>query len=172
MPSAASPQRPLMSSALSSLRAGFATLRGHNSIELPVYWLGIREVLARTWFLGFISFGGPPVHFQIFRQRFVEGTAKEPAWIDEQTWLELFAINQALPVRHPMTCLWCSDGCRARVRQRCSSAWLSSELDCWLPSWRSSHGACLGRSACLHWPSASSGSRTSCPRLSTPCYLA
>lgn len=45
------------------------------------------------WDLGFTSFGGPPVHFQIYHKRFVDGYK----WIDEQTYQELFAICQALP---------------------------------------------------------------------------
>ncbi|EFI28502.1 chromate transporter [Coprinopsis cinerea okayama7 len=54
------------------------------------------DVLCRTFDLGFIGFGGPPVHFQIFHRRFVEGMGKTP-WIDEQTYQEIFAICQALP---------------------------------------------------------------------------
>lgn len=42
------------------------------------------DVFSRTWDLGFTAFGGPPVHFQIFHHRFVEGTGGTP-WIDEQT---------------------------------------------------------------------------------------
>ncbi|KAJ7510154.1 chromate transporter-domain-containing protein [Mycena galericulata] len=56
----------------------------------------LRDVFLRTWDLGFISFGGPPVHFQIFHRRFVDGQGDAP-WIDEQTYQELFAICQALP---------------------------------------------------------------------------
>lgn len=42
------------------------------------------DVFLRTWDLGFTAFGGPPVHFGIFHQRFVEGkTGKR--WVDEQT---------------------------------------------------------------------------------------
>ncbi|KAJ2916420.1 hypothetical protein MD484_g4011, partial [Candolleomyces efflorescens] len=60
--------------------------------------LGARlwDVFSRTYDLGFIGFGGPPVHFQIFHRRFVDGMGKTP-WIDEQTYQELFAISQALP---------------------------------------------------------------------------
>ncbi|PPQ77389.1 hypothetical protein CVT25_010971 [Psilocybe cyanescens] len=54
------------------------------------------DVFLRTWDLGFTAFGGPPVHFQIFHRRFVDGMGKTP-WIDEQTYQELFAISQALP---------------------------------------------------------------------------
>ena len=48
--------------------------------------LGARlwDVFRRTYDLGFTSFGGPPVHFQIFHSRFVDGLGKVP-WIDEQT---------------------------------------------------------------------------------------
>ncbi|KAJ3518081.1 hypothetical protein NLJ89_g91 [Agrocybe chaxingu] len=54
------------------------------------------DVFLRTFDLGFTAFGGPPVHFQIFHRRFVDGIGKTP-WIDEQTYQELFAISQALP---------------------------------------------------------------------------
>ncbi|XP_006460321.1 hypothetical protein AGABI2DRAFT_67007 [Agaricus bisporus var. bisporus H97] len=54
------------------------------------------DVLARTYDLGFTAFGGPPVHFQIFHRRFVDGMGKTP-WIDEQTYQELFALAQVLP---------------------------------------------------------------------------
>lgn len=54
------------------------------------------DVFLRTWDLGFTSFGGPPVHFQILHRRFVNGLGKTP-WIDEQTYQELFAVAQAFP---------------------------------------------------------------------------
>ncbi|PWW76196.1 hypothetical protein C7212DRAFT_363442, partial [Tuber magnatum] len=61
--------------------------------------LGLRlwEVVANYWDLGFTSFGGPPVHFQIMRKRFVDGEGGRIPWIDDQTYQELFAICQALP---------------------------------------------------------------------------
>jgi len=47
------------------------------------------DVFLRTWDLGFTGFGGPPVHFRIIHQRFVEGMGlrggKKAPWIDEQT---------------------------------------------------------------------------------------
>ena len=48
--------------------------------------LGARlwDVFVRTYDLGFTCFGGPPVHFQIFHRKFVDGLGKTP-WIDEQT---------------------------------------------------------------------------------------
>ncbi|KAF8601288.1 chromate transporter [Ceratobasidium sp. AG-I] len=54
------------------------------------------DFFLRTFDLGFTAFGGPPVHFQILHQRFVEGNGKTP-WIDEQTYQELFSVCQALP---------------------------------------------------------------------------
>lgn len=43
------------------------------------------DVFVRTWDLGFIAFGGPPVHFQILHRRFVEGNGGKEKWVDEQT---------------------------------------------------------------------------------------
>lgn len=43
------------------------------------------DVFLRTWDLGFTSFGGPPVHFQILHSRFVEGKGNKEKWVDEQT---------------------------------------------------------------------------------------
>lgn len=57
----------------------------------------LADVFLRTWDLGFTAFGGPPVHFQILHQRFVESRGAYAAWIDEQTYRELFALAQALP---------------------------------------------------------------------------
>jgi hypothetical protein len=43
------------------------------------------DVFLRTWDLGFTAFGGPPVHFQILHQRFVDGKGGKEKWVDEQT---------------------------------------------------------------------------------------
>jgi hypothetical protein len=45
----------------------------------------LRDVILRTWDLGFIAFGGPPVHFGILHKRFVEGSGGGETWVDEQT---------------------------------------------------------------------------------------
>ncbi len=45
----------------------------------------ILDVFLRTWDLGFTAFGGPPVHFKIFHNRFVLGSGGKAPWIDEQT---------------------------------------------------------------------------------------
>ncbi|KAE8164845.1 chromate transporter-domain-containing protein [Aspergillus tamarii] len=55
------------------------------------------DVFLRTWDLGFTSFGGPPVHFRILHERFVQGKGGKEKWVDEQTYQELFAICQGLP---------------------------------------------------------------------------
>lgn len=52
----------------------------------------LADVFVRTWDLGFTAFGGPPVHFQIMHQRFVEGRGGKQKWVDEQTvtWIVFF----------------------------------------------------------------------------------
>ncbi|KAK2001538.1 hypothetical protein LX36DRAFT_570034 [Colletotrichum falcatum] len=50
------------------------------------------DVLRYNWHLGVTAFGGPPVHFSIFHDRFV----KRLRWIDEDMFQELFSISQAL----------------------------------------------------------------------------
>lgn len=51
--------------------------------EVPAPRATLWNVISRTYDLGFTAFGGPPVHFQIFHQRFVHGD--KPQWVDEQT---------------------------------------------------------------------------------------
>lgn len=53
----------------------------------------LAAVTRRYFDLGFTSFGGPGVHVVILRQRFVE----KLKWIDERTFLDLFALGNALP---------------------------------------------------------------------------
>ncbi|KAK2027839.1 chromate transporter [Colletotrichum zoysiae] len=50
------------------------------------------DVFRYNWHLGVTAFGGPPVHFKIFHDRFV----KQLRWIDEDMFQELFSISQAL----------------------------------------------------------------------------
>jgi hypothetical protein len=71
---------------ISPLRALNRTWRSHAGATDPANTgeplLGrLGEVVRHTWYLGFTSFGGPPVHFQIFHARFVE----QEKWVDEQT---------------------------------------------------------------------------------------
>ncbi|KUJ15141.1 chromate ion transporter [Mollisia scopiformis] len=49
------------------------------------------EVLEQGWYLGFTAFGGPPVHFKIFHDKYVN----KLGWIAEQMYQELFAVCQA-----------------------------------------------------------------------------
>ncbi|CAE6426139.1 unnamed protein product [Rhizoctonia solani] len=67
-----------------------------SSSRTPSRRSNTRDVLLRTFDLGFTAFGGPPAHFQILHKRFVEGSGR-PSLISEQTYQELFSISQALP---------------------------------------------------------------------------
>jgi chromate transport protein ChrA len=51
-----------------------------------------QNTVRQNWHLGFTGFGGPPVHFKIFHDKFT----KKLQWIDEQLYQELFTICQAL----------------------------------------------------------------------------
>ncbi|KAK8872407.1 chromate ion transporter [Apiospora arundinis] len=61
--------------------------RWHTTDLAARCWNTIRE----NWYLGFTSFGGPPVHFKIFHDKFVD----KILWIDEQVYQELFSVCQA-----------------------------------------------------------------------------
>ncbi|KAL2782633.1 chromate transporter-domain-containing protein [Aspergillus keveii] len=93
---------------VSSLRALYQIRRSHAGptnpgvAEEPLF-SRLSEVVRHTWYLGFTSFGGPPVHFQIFHARFVE----KEKWVDEQTYQELFAICQGLPGPGSTKMLFC-----------------------------------------------------------------
>ncbi|KAL4745638.1 hypothetical protein BDW72DRAFT_50624 [Aspergillus terricola var. indicus] len=93
---------------VSSLKALNQTWRSHagatnpGRAEEPLF-SRVSEVVRHTWYLGFTSFGGPPVHFQIFHARFVE----KEKWVDEQTYQELFAICQGLPGPGSTKMLFC-----------------------------------------------------------------
>ncbi|KAJ4362693.1 hypothetical protein N0V85_009350 [Neurospora sp. IMI 360204] len=50
------------------------------------------KVFRFNWHLGFTAFGGPPVHFRIFNDKFVQKTK----WIDEQVFQELFSVSNSL----------------------------------------------------------------------------
>ncbi|KAK4446692.1 chromate transporter-domain-containing protein [Podospora aff. communis PSN243] len=62
-----------------------------------------RSFLAANWDLGFTAFGGPPVHFKIYYDRFV---VKEK-WIDEQYFQELFSVALALSGPASTKLLYC-----------------------------------------------------------------
>jgi hypothetical protein len=77
-----------LSSSISSLRALSRRMRGRNHSGTGGHrslYSRLIDVFSRTWDLGFTAFGGPPVHFRIFHQRFVEGKGRKPTWVDEQT---------------------------------------------------------------------------------------
>ncbi|KAH6873824.1 chromate transporter-domain-containing protein [Thelonectria olida] len=62
-------------------------------------WPIVRE----NWYMGFTSFGGPPVHFKIFHDKFVV----KLRWIDEQVYQELFSVSQALSGPASTKMLYC-----------------------------------------------------------------
>ncbi|KAH6883485.1 chromate transporter-domain-containing protein [Thelonectria olida] len=61
------------------------------------------ETIQVNWHLGFTAFGGPPVHFKIFHEKFVS----KLAWIDDQLYQELFSISQALSGPASTKMLYC-----------------------------------------------------------------
>ncbi|KAH7326999.1 chromate transporter-domain-containing protein [Rhexocercosporidium sp. MPI-PUGE-AT-0058] len=61
------------------------------------------EVVEQGWYLGFTSFGGPPVHFKIFHDKYVD----KLGWIDEQMYQELFAVCQAFSGPGSTKMLYC-----------------------------------------------------------------
>ncbi|ERS97561.1 hypothetical protein HMPREF1624_05732 [Sporothrix schenckii ATCC 58251] len=63
----------------------------------------LRDFLRVNWHLGFTSFGGPPAHFKIFRDKFV----RKEQWIDEQFYQELFSVAQALSGPASTKMLYC-----------------------------------------------------------------
>ncbi|KAL7822267.1 chromate transporter domain-containing protein [Trichoderma gracile] len=67
---------------------------GVSSWEYTLNRYGQRaaEILAAEWHLGFTAFGGPPVHFKIFHDKFVN----KLKWVDDQLYQELFGVAQAL----------------------------------------------------------------------------
>lgn len=53
---------------------------------------GAWNTVKYNWHLGVTAFGGPPVHFKIFHDKFVVRLK----WIDEQVYQEIFSVCQAL----------------------------------------------------------------------------
>ncbi|KAL7941674.1 chromate transporter domain-containing protein [Trichoderma barbatum] len=78
---------------------------GVSSWEYTVNRYGQRaaEILAAEWHLGLTAFGGPPVHFKIFHDKFVN----KLKWIDEQLYQELFGIAQSLSGPASTKMLYC-----------------------------------------------------------------
>ncbi|KAI1125779.1 chromate transporter-domain-containing protein [Nemania abortiva] len=80
----------------------------HSSSGWLNLWLGglggrSEEMFKASWHMGFTSFGGPPVHFTIFHEKFVH----KLGWIDEQIYQELFAVSQALTGPASTKMLYC-----------------------------------------------------------------
>ncbi|KAH7308480.1 chromate transporter-domain-containing protein [Stachybotrys elegans] len=61
------------------------------------------EIIRAEWHLGFSAFGGPPVHFKIFHDKFVT----KLRWLDDPLYQELFGISQALSGPASTKMLYC-----------------------------------------------------------------
>ncbi|KAL2268951.1 hypothetical protein VTJ83DRAFT_3797 [Remersonia thermophila] len=61
------------------------------------------KVFRANWHLGITAFGGPPVHFKIFNDKFV----KKIEWIDDRIFQELFSISQSLSGPASTKMLYC-----------------------------------------------------------------
>ncbi|KEY72157.1 hypothetical protein S7711_00166 [Stachybotrys chartarum IBT 7711] len=68
-----------------AIKTPFSRFRPHGLAK------GFHNTVRENWYLGFTSFGGPPVHFKIFHDKFVT----KLSWIDEQVYQELFSVCQA-----------------------------------------------------------------------------
>ncbi|KAH6850503.1 chromate transporter-domain-containing protein [Chaetomium sp. MPI-CAGE-AT-0009] len=84
-----------------------------NMLPRHVRSLGRRawKVVQVNWHLGVTAFGGPPVHFRIFNEKFVQKTE----WIDEQVFQELFSISQSLSGPASTKMLYCINLIRGGV---------------------------------------------------------
>ncbi|KAK1673845.1 chromate transporter [Colletotrichum godetiae] len=78
----------------------FALAWEHSVRETAARVAGVFKV---NWHLGLTAFGGPPVHFKIFHDRFV----RRLQWIDDQMYQELFSISQALSGPASTKMLYC-----------------------------------------------------------------
>ena len=63
-----------------------------NEIDTP-FSTRLYEVFITFWPLGFVAFGGPQAHVAILRDHLVV----QRNWMDEEAFMELFAIGQGLP---------------------------------------------------------------------------
>jgi chromate transporter len=57
------------------------------------YWTRLGEVATAFFPIGFIAFGGPQAHIALFLKLFVE----EKKWLDEDRFMELMSLGQAMP---------------------------------------------------------------------------
>ena len=60
------------------------------------YWSRWYEVVKAFLPMGFIAFGGPQAHIALFLKTFVEVQGPKQ-WLDEQRFLELMSLGQAMP---------------------------------------------------------------------------
>ncbi|KAH8662475.1 chromate transporter-domain-containing protein [Xylariales sp. PMI_506] len=77
----------------------FEWIQHSSSIVLRRLW----DTFKITWLLGFTAFGGPPVHFKIFYEKYII----KLKWIEEQIYQELFSITQAISCPASTKILYC-----------------------------------------------------------------
>ncbi|GKY96307.1 hypothetical protein MPSEU_000590400 [Mayamaea pseudoterrestris] len=69
-------------------------ISSYNIIPIDAPWSTRMYEITRTFFiLGFVAFGGPQAHVALLRDHLV----LRQEWLDEEAFLELFAIGQGLP---------------------------------------------------------------------------
>ncbi|GMI54347.1 hypothetical protein TeGR_g8451, partial [Tetraparma gracilis] len=78
----------------SSMESGGAGGAGGSDRTADVpYMVRLKEVVTTFWPLGLVAFGGPQAHIAILRTHLVE----KHGWLEEDEFMELFAIGQGLP---------------------------------------------------------------------------
>ncbi|KAH9905261.1 chromate transporter-domain-containing protein [Xylariomycetidae sp. FL2044] len=73
--------------------------RDYLTVALRQVW----DTIKVNWFLGFTAFGGPPVHFKIFHDKFIV----DLEWIGIEMYQELFSITQAISGPASTKMLYC-----------------------------------------------------------------
>jgi hypothetical protein len=86
-------ETPILSPMPVSLLRAAGEAPGHAERYWSKMSYPLWQMFKTEWYLGFTTFGGPNVHFQIFNKMFVERLN----WIDDQLYKEMFALCQALP---------------------------------------------------------------------------
>jgi chromate transporter len=75
-------------------RSAMAPVESEVLPTAETYGARLLEVASAFLPMGFIAFGGPQAHIGLFLKTFVEGKRK---WLDEQRFMELMSLGQAMP---------------------------------------------------------------------------
>lgn len=79
--------------AQSAAKVSPAVMDGEGTQDDVPYWTRLGEVASAFLPLGFLAFGGPQAHIAMFRDVFV----MKKQWLDEERFLELMSLGQAMP---------------------------------------------------------------------------